>query len=456
MQTLLDTALVAPSDSCYADDTARAFRYRRLLDGMQAILLGGGPIDEALHKAVGQLSAPVYHTYGMTETATHIALRRLNGPDPSDAFVPLPGVELARDDRGCLAIRGAVTAGAWLQTNDIVDLRPDGSFVWLGRWDNVINTGGVKVQVEQVEAAIAACQAQRTDLAWAGRRLAVAGLPDARLGQAVTLVLAGAPLGRAAEAAIRRRPARRAGAFCRGPAGLPICPSCRRRPPASSTARPWRLCSPDAGLVRLVGADGLARITAATPKAVATLSDRLAPRMGMASVRSQRPSRPGSMPVTSLPTTSTVGTVAAAQQQPAAARRLHAFLQRPQVVPVRQQLPRQVDGIGPAGPRHGVVGAQRRFCQLGVRRRGRHAAEVQPVKPGAVGAAKDRADVVDAAHVVEQGMQARASTLAVGRAGSPMASAGGASGPEAAHGKWATGAWHAGQRTNAWSRRAAG
>ena len=112
-------------------------------------------------KMVGQLAVPVYHTYGMTETATHIALRRLNGPERSDAFVPLPGVELALDDRGCLAIRGAVTAGAWLQTNDIVDLRSDGSFVWLGRWDNVINTGGIKVQIEQVEAAVAACQAQR-------------------------------------------------------------------------------------------------------------------------------------------------------------------------------------------------------------------------------------------------------------------------------------------------------
>ena len=94
-QTLLDTALVAPSDSCYADDTARSFRYRRLLEGMQAILLGGGPIDDALHKMVGQIAAPVYHTYGMTETVTHIALRRLNGPEQSDAFVPLPGVELA-------------------------------------------------------------------------------------------------------------------------------------------------------------------------------------------------------------------------------------------------------------------------------------------------------------------------------------------------------------------------
>ncbi len=170
---------------------------------MQAILLGGGPIDDALNRAVEQLSVPVYHTYGMTETATHVALRRLNGPARSDAFVPLPGVELSLDDRGCLAIRGPMTAGAWLQTNDIVDLRGDGSFLWLGRWDNVINSGGVKIQIEQVEAVVAACQARRGELAWAGRRFAVAGLPDARLGQVVTLVLEGAALAVPAEAAIQ-------------------------------------------------------------------------------------------------------------------------------------------------------------------------------------------------------------------------------------------------------------
>jgi O-succinylbenzoic acid--CoA ligase len=203
MQTLMDTALVAQSDSCYADDTALAFRYRRLLEGMQAILIGGGPVSAALHAQVRQLASPVYHTYGLTETATHVALRRLNGPQETDAFTALPGVELRQDERGCLAIRGAVTEGEWLQTNDIVELRADGSFVWLGRWDNVINSGGVKIQVETVEAQVEALQAQRPDLPWAGRRLAVVGLPDERLGEIVTLVLSGPSLAQADEEAIQ-------------------------------------------------------------------------------------------------------------------------------------------------------------------------------------------------------------------------------------------------------------
>lgn len=191
MQTLLATALTAPGDSCFGEETERSFRYRRLLEGMHAILLGGGPVSTSLHEQVRRISAPVYHTYGMTETSTHVALRRLNGPEAADAFVPLPGVELALDGRGCLAIRGAVTDGAWVQTNDLVELRPDHSFVWLGRWDNVINSGGVKVHIEKVEALVEELQASRPDLSWVGRRTAVAGLPDDRLGQAVTLVVEG-------------------------------------------------------------------------------------------------------------------------------------------------------------------------------------------------------------------------------------------------------------------------
>jgi O-succinylbenzoic acid--CoA ligase len=202
LQALLDVALYAPGDSCFAEETARAFRYRRLLEGMGAILVGGGPVSDALQNQIAQLSAPVYHTYGMTETATHIALRRLNGPDAAASFVPLPGVELTQDARGCLAIRGAVTEGEWVQTNDLVDLAADSSFVWVGRWDNVINSGGVKVQVETVEAAVEALQRRSPDLPWGGRKLAVAGVPDARLGQMVALVLEGAPLTDVEEAAL--------------------------------------------------------------------------------------------------------------------------------------------------------------------------------------------------------------------------------------------------------------
>ncbi len=192
MQTLLDRALVADSDSCFPDDAAQAFRYRRRLDAMHAILVGGGPVSPTLEAQIRKLKSPVYHTYGMTETATHVALRRLNGVDATTAFAPLPGVDIGVDDRGCLHLRGPMTAGAVLQTNDLVELQSDGSFVWVGRWDNVINSGGVKVHVESVEAAIEALAAEQPELGLTRRRFFVAGLPDERLGQAVALIVEGA------------------------------------------------------------------------------------------------------------------------------------------------------------------------------------------------------------------------------------------------------------------------
>jgi len=194
MQTLLDQALVAHNDSCFPDDTTHAFHYRRWLDALHAILVGGGPVAPGLETQIRQLAAPVYHTYGMTETATHVALRRLNGADAAPAFVPLPGIATGVDARGCLHLRGPMTNDVVIQTNDLVELQPDGAFVWIGRWDNVINSGGVKVHVESVEAAITTLAADQPELGLARRRCFVAGLPDARLGQAVTLVVEGAPL----------------------------------------------------------------------------------------------------------------------------------------------------------------------------------------------------------------------------------------------------------------------
>jgi o-succinylbenzoate---CoA ligase len=194
LQTLLDIALVASSDSCFPEDTARAFRYRRLLEGMTAILVGGAPVTPAMEAQIRLLSAPVYHTYGMTETATHVALRRLNGPEASPAFRPLARVVTGVDTRGCLQIAGPMTGGITLQTNDLVALEPDGSFRWLGRWDHVINSGGVKVHVETVEAAVERLAIEQRELGLARRRFFVAGLPDARLGEQVVLIVEGAPL----------------------------------------------------------------------------------------------------------------------------------------------------------------------------------------------------------------------------------------------------------------------
>jgi O-succinylbenzoic acid--CoA ligase len=169
-----------------------------ILNRMKAILVGGAPVSLALQKQLQSITAPIYHTYGMTETVSHIALRRLNGPNATDRFSPFEGVDLALDERGCLTITAPVTQGETLHTNDLVDLQPDGSFIWLGRVDNVINSGGVKVQLEKVERAIEAFLVEYQQGQYAGRRFLVGALPDERLGQALVAVVEGAPLTEAA------------------------------------------------------------------------------------------------------------------------------------------------------------------------------------------------------------------------------------------------------------------
>ena len=176
---------------------------KAILDRMRAILIGGAPVDDSLLRQITTLEAPVYHTYGMTETVSHIALRRLNGPQASDWFQPLHGVEINLGPQDCLMVRSVLTAGRPLLTNDRIELRPDGSFRWLGRLDNVINSGGFKVQAEKVEKALEQLFWQYPSLA--GRRVCVGPLPDLQWTQLVVAVIEGSPIVPTFEAELRVR-----------------------------------------------------------------------------------------------------------------------------------------------------------------------------------------------------------------------------------------------------------
>lgn len=169
------------------------------LNQAKVLLLGGAPIDAGLAAAIGQLEVPVYLSYGMTETASHIALRRLNGDKADPWFQALPGVKLGQDDRGCLTICGDVTAGQTVVTNDLVRLLGPDRFEWLGRADNTINTGGHKVQLEKVEVLLAQCLLQRQ----LEVRFFIAAEPDPKLGSRLVAVLEGDPLDTATETALQ-------------------------------------------------------------------------------------------------------------------------------------------------------------------------------------------------------------------------------------------------------------
>ena len=159
-----------------------------ILNRMKAMLIGGAATSAALENALQVIESPVYATYGMTETVSHIAIRRLNGLEKSPLFTVLPGVTVGTDERGCLHITAAATNFERVQTNDVVELIADADsvrFRLLGRADSIINTGGVKVQPEAVEAIV-----QQQLLQWnLAPRLFIAGLPDERLGQRVVLFL---------------------------------------------------------------------------------------------------------------------------------------------------------------------------------------------------------------------------------------------------------------------------
>ncbi|MHA6247750.1 AMP-binding protein [Pontibacter sp. CAU 1760] len=156
-----------------------------VLNKMKGILVGGAPVSLPLHRNLQRILTPIYLTYGMTETASHIAVRRLNGPEATDYYEVLDNISLGIDKRGCLTVRGDITNGEVLITNDIVEFLTPTRFRWIGRADNIINTGGVKVQVEKVEVAVATALADQDPTP----RFMVASQPDVVLGEKVVLLL---------------------------------------------------------------------------------------------------------------------------------------------------------------------------------------------------------------------------------------------------------------------------
>ncbi|GAA4427953.1 AMP-binding protein [Pontibacter saemangeumensis] len=171
------------------------------LNRAKGILVGGAPVSLSLHRELQRIATPIYLTYGMTETASHIAVRRLNGPGAADYYDVLDNIKIGIDKRGCLTILGDVTNKELLVTNDIVELLTPTRFRWIGRLDNIINTGGVKVQVEKVELAVAEAFSDAVE----SPRFFVAPQPDELLGEKIVLLIEGGQLAPAQEQELFRR-----------------------------------------------------------------------------------------------------------------------------------------------------------------------------------------------------------------------------------------------------------
>lgn len=156
------------------------------LDLIKCILLGGAPVSLSTQLIIKSVSPNIYATYGMTETTSHIALKRLN-KQPEQYFKTLPGVVIATDKRNCLIINGPMTNNEQVITNDVVELKDNQHFNWVGRIDHVINSGGIKIQSEQLEDKIGRIFLQNN----LTNRFFIAGTPDEKYGEKVVLILEG-------------------------------------------------------------------------------------------------------------------------------------------------------------------------------------------------------------------------------------------------------------------------
>ena len=124
---------------------------RERLMQIRHLIIGGGAIDDGLAAELKTFPHAVWSTYGMTETLSHIALRRLSGKEASEWYTPFNSVKVSLSDEGCLVIDAPLVCAERLVTNDMAELLPDGRFRILGRKDNVICSGGIKIQAEEVE-----------------------------------------------------------------------------------------------------------------------------------------------------------------------------------------------------------------------------------------------------------------------------------------------------------------
>jgi O-succinylbenzoic acid--CoA ligase len=150
---------------------------------VKQLIIGGGKVSNDLLFQLQSISVKAYATYGMTETVTHIAIKKLNHCHiESSNFTVLPQVKISIDNRQCLVIDAPEIANDTIVTNDIVEIISDKQFKWLGRFDTVINSGAVKIIPEQVEQKLTKLIKQR---------FFIASEKDVLLGEKVILIIEG-------------------------------------------------------------------------------------------------------------------------------------------------------------------------------------------------------------------------------------------------------------------------
>ncbi len=158
------------------------------LNQVRCAIVGGAAIGYSLNEKIKKSRCSIYATYGMTETISHIALQRLNGKRTQHYFKAFETIDLRLDDRGCLCVK-AKYLDEEIITNDLAELIDGKQFKCLGRIDNVINSGGIKVIPEKVESALERILNSFQII----NRFFITGIPDEKLGSKVIVVFEGLP-----------------------------------------------------------------------------------------------------------------------------------------------------------------------------------------------------------------------------------------------------------------------
>lgn len=188
----LDVDFVAPSSHPLEHNDAPKYDFVAMvplqakhslkqLKKVKKLIVGGAKMEKTLETSLLKLPTIVYETYGMTETITHIAARKIG----EKAFTVLPNVTISYDDRNCLVIHATSISDDIIVTNDLVELVNENQFVFLGRIDNVINSGGIKFIPESIEEKLS------------GKiepRYFISSKPDKELGEKVVLIVEGEPI----------------------------------------------------------------------------------------------------------------------------------------------------------------------------------------------------------------------------------------------------------------------
>ena len=149
-----------------------------LLSTFKTVILGGAAVSDELRTQLAAHCSNVYETYGMAETLSHVAVRKLQTRETP--FGALTGISFSTDAENRLQIHASHLSDSAIQTQDVVELVSDTSFYYRGRFDRVINSGGVKLFAEVIERKLGAVITEPFQ---------VTSLPDAVLGQRVVIYI---------------------------------------------------------------------------------------------------------------------------------------------------------------------------------------------------------------------------------------------------------------------------